>query len=131
GAAVRSVLAVTRDVTAARAAAGAEREARREAERVGEMQRLVMGVVSHDLRGPLQTIKMSATVLVRKGGLSDEQAERVLRISRAADRVGGIIRDLLDYTRARQGEALAIEPVDTAVEDLAKGIVLDTHSDHS
>jgi PAS domain S-box-containing protein len=131
GAAVRSVLAVTRDVTAARTAAWAEREARREAERVGEMQRLVMGVVSHDLRGPLQTIKMSATVLVRKGGLSDEQAERVLRISRAAERVGGIIRDLLDYTRARQGEALAIDPVDTAVEDLAKGIVLDTHSDHS
>jgi signal transduction histidine kinase/PAS domain-containing protein len=114
----------------AEASEAAERVARREAERVGELQRLTLGVVGHDLRSPLQAIKMTTALLVQRGDLTPEQAERLLRIKRAGDRIGGIIRDLLDYTRARQGETLQIERNEVDLSALCRTIVLETQSIH-
>lgn len=107
-----------------------ERRARQEAERIGELQHLTLGVVAHDLRTPLQSIRMSADVLLRGGDLAPAQSESVLRIARGADRIGGIIRDLLDYTRARQGETLQIERRQVDLDELCRGIVLETRSVH-
>ncbi len=106
----------------------AERRARLEAERVGELQRLTLGVVGHDLRSPLQAIKMSAALLMQRGNLIQEQAARVLRISAGADRIAGIIRDLFDYTRAREGETLQIERQPVDLSDLCSAVVLETRS---
>ena len=114
----------------AEASEAAERSARLEAERVGELQRLTLGVVGHDLRSPLQAIKMTSKLLVQKGDLTQEQAERVLRISRGADRIAGIIRDLLDYTRAHHGETLQIERTEIDLNELCRAIVLETQSIH-
>jgi PAS domain S-box-containing protein len=114
----------------AEASEAAERRARLEAERVGELQRLTLGVVGHDLRSPLQAIRMTTALLVQKGDLTPEQAERVLRISRGANRIGGIIRDLLDYTRARQGETLQVDRQQVDLRDLCRTIVLETQSIH-
>lgn len=107
-----------------------ERRARQEAERVGELQRLSLGVVGHDLRTPLQAISMTADLLVRRGDLNQDQADCVVRIARSANRIGGIIRDLLDYTRARQGETLQIERQEVDLDDLCHTIVLETRSVH-
>ena len=114
----------------AEASEAAERVARLEAERVGELQRLTLGVVGHDLRSPLQAIKMTTALLVQRGDLTPEQAERLLRIKRAGDRIGGIIRDLLDYTRARQGETLQIERTVVDLSALCRTIVLEAQSIH-
>ena len=107
-----------------------ERRLRVEAERIGELQRLTLGVVGHDLRSPLQAIKMSAAILVQKGDLSSAQAERVVRITRGADRIAAIIRDLLDYTRARQGETLPVDRRDIDLNELCRTIVLEAQSIH-
>ena len=114
----------------AEASEAAERSTRLAAERIGELQRLTLGVVGHDLRSPLQAIKMTTSILVQKGDLTPEQAERVLRISRGADRIAGIIRDLLDYTRARQGDRLQVERREIDLNDLCRAIVLETQSIH-
>ena len=114
----------------AEASEAAERSARLEAERVAELQRLTLGVVGHDLRSPLQSIKLTATLLLHNGDLTPEQAERVLRITRGTDRIAGIIRDLLDYTRARQGETLQVQPRELDLDDLCRAIVLETQSIH-
>jgi PAS domain S-box-containing protein len=114
----------------AQASEEGERRARQEAERIGELQRLTLGVVAHDLRTPLQSIRMSADVLLRGGDLDPAQAESALRIARGADRIGGIIRDLLDYTRARQGETLQIERRQVDLDELCRAIVLETRSVH-
>jgi signal transduction histidine kinase len=84
--------------------------------------------VGHDLRSPLQSIKTSSDLLVRQGDLSPAQAERVLRILRGANRIGGIIRDLLDYTRARQGEPLQVERQEVDLSEICSALVLEAQS---
>ena len=66
------------------------------AERAIEARDDMLGIVAHDLRNPLDTIRMQATLLQRGG---DEQG----RIERAAIRINRLIDDLLDMTRMEAG----------------------------
>jgi phosphoserine phosphatase RsbU/P len=91
----------------------AEEEARVAAqslqERV-EFEQQLIGVVSHDLRNPLSTIRLSAQVLRAR---SKEEAQRTVieRIIRATGQADRMIRDLLDFTQARLGSGIPVEPV--------------------
>lgn len=81
----------------------------------------MMGIVSHDLRNSLQTIQMGTTVLSR-GQATAHQLTLLGRVSRAADRARRLIADLLDFTSARLGRGIAIQPrtvqVHAALADL-------------
>jgi PAS domain S-box-containing protein len=63
----------------------------------------VLGIVAHDLRNPLDTILMQATLLRHRGGEPE-------RIERAASRINRLIQDLLDVTRMEAGR-LSLDPV--------------------
>ncbi|WP_182342298.1 hybrid sensor histidine kinase/response regulator [Comamonas koreensis] len=86
---------------------------RTEALRVNEM---FMAVLSHDLRNPLQTIKMTASLLKRQTDASknEELAERLLGNSQ---RMARMVDDLLDVTRIRQAGGLRLSLADM---DLAR-----------
>lgn len=83
----------------------------------------MMGIVSHDLRNPISTIRMGAALLSRTTPAADKVVQR---LSRAAARADRLITDLLDFTRARLGGGLTAarqrvelhEQVGAAVEDL-------------
>lgn len=73
------------------------------------LQDMLLGVLGHDLRNPLQTITAGAALLVTRGQL-DEADERVAkRIVSGANRMERMIDQLLDFTRARVGETFPIE----------------------
>ncbi len=100
----------------------AERTARLEAQRAAETARRALelsgqlvGIVGHDLRTPLAAIRMSAAVLLRRGGLTDEQGRTLARIDGSAARMTRIIHDLLDFTRVRAEGRI---PVHVALADL-------------
>jgi sigma-B regulation protein RsbU (phosphoserine phosphatase) len=86
----------------------------------------MVGIVSHDLRNPLSTIQMGATLLSR-GEISSHQMRVLSRMSRAADRANRLIADLLDFTQARLGQGIRLTPrpldlratMAEAVEELA------------
>ena len=69
----------------------------------------MVGIVSHDLRGPLQTIQMGALLLTR-GDTTPHQLAVLGRITRAAERSHRMIADLLDFTQARLGQGIAVHP---------------------
>ena len=63
----------------------------------------LMAIVSHDLRGPLQTVELAATLL---GGQLDEQHplhRHVEVIARSCERMESLIEDLLDTAMIREG----------------------------
>src|SRR5205085_3239535 len=60
----------------------------------------VMGILSHDLRNPLNVIRTSAQVLMQRESLSESQVTTMARVLSNADRIDRMIRDLLDYLRA-------------------------------
>lgn len=69
----------------------------------------VLGVVAHDLRNPLATILMQASLLRRRGSEPERRSrEAVDRIERAANRMNHLVRDILDITRVEAGR-LVIE----------------------
>jgi signal transduction histidine kinase len=101
----------------------AEQRARAEASRVGALQEQLLAVVGHDLRTPLTAISMSASLLLRRGGLAPDQAQGVARIAQGAGRMAGLIRDLLDFSRLRQGLALSLRPEPADLALLAREVV--------
>jgi len=84
---------------------------RRAAEDRALVAEQMMGIVSHDLRNPLSTIQLSATVL-KAQELTPKQRNRVEAILRATARSTRMIADLLDFTQARLGRGLRVDPAE-------------------
>ena len=73
---------------------------------------MFLAVLGHDLRGPLSGINMS-TLLLAKPDLDDATRHRAAaRIKRASTEMGGLITDLLEYTRTRLGAGMPMELAD-------------------
>ncbi|HEY0818329.1 MAG TPA: hybrid sensor histidine kinase/response regulator [Rhizobacter sp.] len=85
------------------------------------IQEMFTAVLSHDLRGPLSAIQLSAKILEKR---SDDDAQQIGgRIARSAKWMGRMIEDLLDVTRVRLGHGIPITraPVDLSV--LVQGVI--------
>ena len=70
-----------------------------------------IAVLGHDLRTPLNAVRLAADLLERKP--LDESARRLAHlIQSSAARMGGLIEDVLDFARGQLGEGvkLALEP---------------------
>ncbi|HUS28646.1 MAG TPA: ATP-binding protein [Kofleriaceae bacterium] len=90
----------------------AERQAILERERAAEFQRYVLGIVSHDLRSPLQTLMMGAETIKL---LSPDNAKVSVTLDRmgiATSRMQGIIEQLLDVVRTQLGGGIPLHPAE-------------------
>lgn len=83
----------------------------------------LLGIVGHDLRTPLNAIGLATEVLLGGGSLVGEDARVVALIARSADRMGRMIHQLLDFTRARFGGELPVERVKTDLDGLSRDII--------
>lgn len=104
----------------------AEREARRRA----DFEQHLIGIVSHDLRNPINAISMAAMLLLKQGG-QDERGRRTLeRILSSAERASRLLEDLLDFTQARlQGTLpVTLRPLD--VHELTRQVVEEVQLAH-
>jgi PAS domain S-box-containing protein len=73
-------------------------------------ERQFLGMVSHDLRNPLQAISLAAGSLRRAQAPSPELVQRLTgRIAVSADTMGRMVSDLLDFTRERLGGGISLE----------------------
>jgi signal transduction histidine kinase/DNA-binding NarL/FixJ family response regulator len=73
-----------------------------QAQRAARMRDEVLGVVAHDLRNPLMAVSMYAHVL-HETGLTPKQAEWLDVVLRNAERMNGLIQDLLDVSALEAG----------------------------
>jgi signal transduction histidine kinase len=118
---------------------GSLHAARAKAEAARKSREQVLTIVAHDLRNPLTTIRMTATLLRRKPPPPDELIRRLGAIDRAVTRSDNLIRDLLDANRAERGELEVslrddgVDPILREVVDLfaplarERGITLEVH----
>ncbi len=75
----------------------------------GRFRDRLIGIVSHDLRNPINTILLGTSVLLEGGGLAPYTAKTLTRIQSAAERAERLIRDILDYTQAHLGGGIHVE----------------------
>lgn len=63
----------------------------------------MMAIVSHDLRGPLQTVELAATLLDDQLDHENPLRRQVEMIARSCERMESLIEDLLDTAMIREG----------------------------
>jgi sigma-B regulation protein RsbU (phosphoserine phosphatase) len=93
---------------AQRALSVVQEERAQEARQRALLAEQLIGIVSHDLRTPLNVVALAASLLTN-GDLPPAHVRTVNRISSAASRANRLIADLLDFTQARLGGGLRVE----------------------
>lgn len=88
-----------------------------------DFEQQLIGIVSHDLRNPIQSIVAGTSLLLHRNGLTDKQRETLTRVLSSANRATRLIHDLLDFTQARLGGRIPTHRVpgdlfDDVVEDV-------------
>lgn len=98
--------------------------ARRVAERAARAREDMMGIVSHDLRGPLSAIGVALDGL-RDAGLDDKTRDRYLNaVQRSVARADRLIRDLLLAHQIEVGK-VQVEPRSIAIKALLEQVARD------
>jgi PAS domain S-box-containing protein len=86
------------------------RRAEEERAREAEFRERFIGMLGHDLRTPLSAIAFAAQNLLRRETLGPEDSRALARIVASAGRMERMIRDLLDFARARGGGGIPVTP---------------------
>lgn len=110
------LIGTVHDVSARRAYEEATR-------RQSEFEKALVGIVSHDLRNPLQAMIMAAHAALRRGGLDPSVVNNLGRIVSSGERAARMITDLLDVTQARAGGGLPLVRREVDLHDVARQTV--------
>jgi signal transduction histidine kinase len=95
-----------------------------------ELREQLIGIVGHDLRTPLSSVVMGAGLMLKRGTLSETDARTTARIARSADRMAKIIAQLLDFTRARLGGGIRIEPRPMDLAEVCNEVITEIETAH-
>ncbi len=101
-------------------------ERKRQEERLrqtAEFRERFLGVVSHDLRNPLNAILLSANALLRTEGVPPSHTKMVRRIVTSGERMVRMIGELLDFTRGRLGGGIPIHPQRVNLRHLSRHVL--------
>jgi PAS domain S-box-containing protein len=102
----------------------------RDLERERELRDRFVEALTHDLRTPLTAAKMSANLLSRRDGGPAETQRIAGRIADHMDRADRMIRDLLDASRIKAGEKVAVTITDCDFAEVARTTLEDLASIH-
>lgn len=105
-------------------------EALGEQQRLRELEQQLIAIVSHDLRNPIDAVGMSASLLMRRGGLDAAQGQTIGRIMSASDRAARLIRDFLDFTHARSAGKIPIARSQIDLFRIVRAAVDEVHLSH-
>lgn len=118
------------DITASKQAEEERQRLLGEARRRVEFEQQLVGIVSHDLRGPLNAILAGASMMLQRDTIEPWQAKTAARILSCAERSNRLIRDLLDFTQARMGGSIPIRPVSADLHELTLQVVEEARVAH-
>lgn len=98
----------------------------RELATVDEQRTALLAAVGHDLRTPLAGIKASVSTLRQTDveWSADERRELLATIEESADRLDGVVRNLLDASRLQAG-SLVVRPEPIALDEVVSAAALE------
>jgi PAS domain S-box-containing protein len=106
------------------------KRAEQETQRRAGFEQHLIGIVSHDLRNPINAISMAAMLMLRQGGLDKPHHRTLERILCSAERAARLLADLLDFTQARLQGALPVEPRPADLHELTRQVVEEVQLAH-
>ncbi|MBN8229799.1 PAS domain S-box protein [Corallococcus macrosporus] len=81
-------------------------------------------------KAPLQTLQYDVLALQHAASLPEDLTEQVGRVGQGVRRVERLIRQLLDFTRARLSNGLPVHPTSIHLGQLAERVVADRRTAH-
>jgi two-component system CheB/CheR fusion protein len=119
GLAIEGVVIIFADITDRRHTADELKAAERQAQLDNRAKSRFLAAASHDLRQPLQTLKLMRGLLTKRitDTKTDEGLKLVARLDETASAMSGMLNSLLDINQLETGTIYA-EPVDFQVNDL-------------
>jgi CheY-like chemotaxis protein len=111
---------LARDVSVELALADHLRQAKDSAEQISAMKASFLANMSHEIRTPLNAV-IGMAHLMKRHGLSPEQAMRADRINQAGQHLLGIINDILDLSKIEAGK-MVLEAAPLLVAELARDV---------
>ena len=88
-------------------------------ERSAYEQQLI-GIVSHDLRNPINAIGIAAALLAKHDHFDEFQAKAVARIVSSTDRARRLLKDFLDFAATRSTGRLPVAPAPANIRQIAR-----------
>jgi PAS domain S-box-containing protein len=96
--------------------------ARDELRKRAEFDQQLLGIVSHDLRNPLNAIGVATALLLKRGQLDEQHVKIVRRIMSSSERAVRLIRDFLDFTQARVMGRIPVSPAPANIREIARQV---------
>jgi signal transduction histidine kinase len=97
-------------------------------ERAEFTQDLFLAVLGHDLRGPLATMALAGELLTRPDPTQKLAEELGARVKRSARVMGGMVDNLLGYTRYQFGQGLSVAPAPGDIVDACHAAIADARA---
>ncbi|WP_269509001.1 sensor histidine kinase [Burkholderia sp. IMCC1007] len=98
-------------------------------DQVEHARNLLLGMLGHDMRTPLQTIQMTATYLAALNA-GEEVSEAAARLIRSGGRMQGLLDDLCDFNRTQLGLGIHIVPRNVDLAHLLADVVDELQAAH-
>ncbi|MFP2910126.1 PAS domain-containing protein [Pyxidicoccus sp. 3LFB2] len=98
--------------------------------RARQFEQQLIGIVSHDLRSPLQAILLGTASLLRREELDERTTKAVARVRVAAERASRMVTDLLDFTQARLGGGIPLVARPTDLHAVIRETVEEVQANH-
>jgi PAS domain S-box-containing protein len=114
--AVYGLFGISRDITL-------RRRQDEEREQESRFRERFIGVLGHDLGNPLAAIRLSSAALLARETLAPDVRRVMLRIDSSAERMARMVRQLLDFTRARMAGGIPLRPRDISLEEVSRRII--------
>lgn len=120
---IYALFGISRDVTA-------RRRLELEREQEARFQERFIGVLGHDLGNPLAAVRLTAAALLARDMLTPEVRRGVERIDGSAGRMARLVRQLLDFTRARMAGGIPLRPREVSLEEVCRRIISELEPAH-
>jgi signal transduction histidine kinase len=95
----------------------------RYSEAVQTEQDVLLGILGHDLRTPLQFLGNSAEYLIHAPNMDSNQVELGTRMFNSIMRMKSMLDNLLDFTQSRIGGGVRISPTDADLAEISTQVV--------
>ncbi|MEP0918975.1 HAMP domain-containing histidine kinase [Leptolyngbya sp. DQ-M1] len=92
---------------------------------LSEIQEMFMVTLTHDLKNPLNVMKMGTHLVLRRFERGDRYFDVTARMIGAIDRLDGMIQNLLDTSRLRAGQGLSLTFENCDLEQLLQEVMED------
>ncbi|SFG08230.1 Signal transduction histidine kinase [Duganella sp. CF458] len=97
---------------------------------VKRSQNMFLAILGHDLRNPLGSIMAGATFIAQDTEVPSKCAEVAERMLNSSKRMRSLVNDLIDFTRAKLGPGMPLQPTDNDLVQICEQVVDEIRTYH-